>query len=410
MLYRFFLCLFGVLLSGSLFASSLTMDEAIRLAIENHPLLAGQQAMLEATRNSAIAEGQLPDPKIKLGLSNIPTDNFSLTEDPMTQATISIEQRFLGGKKRQLNQTIAELKSGQNVAVLDSAVLSVKRDAAMAWLNLYLLTNTKNTLAEQEEKYKKQIEAARILYRAGKISQGQVLSVQAMLNQLLDREAELVAQVHQAKAGLARWIVREADREIAPYLPTKKNFSPLDQLEAQLVNHPEIRRLDQAIAEAQANLTLAQEAHNPDWGIEIGYAKRGAIFSDMVSAQVILDLPVFPANRQDRFSASKKSLLEAARYQREDRLRSLNAELNGYYVFWLSTSSRIALFKRQITPAANQRISEMLIAYKTGTATILDVFESHHAELESRLQLLALQVALVRAEVQLSYFLDGENK
>ena len=410
MLFRITLILCSLLLPNSLAAAPLPMDEAVRLAIANQPLLAGQQAILDANVQNAVTEGQLPDPKLKLGVSNVPTNDFSLTQDAMTQSTVSIEQRFPGGKKRQLNQSIAELKANQNAAELDSVIRSVKRNAAMAWLNLYYLTNTKSTLAEQEEEFRKQIEAARILYRTGKIGQGQVLSAQAMLNQLLDRESELTAQAFQARADLARWIGKEAERETSLNLPGKQNILPLDQMEAQLTSHPEIRKLNQEIAEAQANLTLAQESQNPDWGIEVGYSKRGAAFSDMVSAQVVMDLPVFPANRQDRLSASKKSLLEAAQNKREDRLRSLNAELNGSYVIWLSTTSRIALFKRQIIPAANQRVSAMLIAYKTGTATIIDVFEAHHAELETRLQLLAQQVALARAEVQLGYFLDLENK
>ena len=410
MLLRVATFLFGILLPASLSASPLPMDEAIQLAIANQPLLARQQALLEADTQTTIIEGELPDPKLKLGVSNVPTNNFSLTQDSMTQSTVSIEQRFPSGKKRQLAQSIAELRASQSAAELNNTIRTIKRNTAMAWLNLYYLFNTKVTLAEQEDEYKKQIEAARILYRTGKIGQGQVLAVQSMLNQLLDRESELAAQIFQAKAELTRWIGKQAERELSNNLPGKQNIPPLEQIEAQLASHPDIRKLDQAIAEAQASLSLAQESHSPDWGIEVGYSKRGPTFSDMVSAQLILDLPVFPANRQDRLSASKKYLLEAARYQREDSLRSLRAELNGNYVNWLSTTSRIALFKRQIIPAARQRISVMLIGYQTGTATILEVFEAHHAELETRLQLLAQQVALARAEVQLVYFLDAEYR
>jgi len=410
MLFRCAIFLCCILLTASLNAAPLTMDEAVRLALVNQPLLARQRALLEADTQFAVSEGELPDPKLKLGVNNVPTNNFSLTQDFMTQSTVSVEQRFPGGKKRQLKQSIAELKTSQNTAELDTAIRNVKRNAALAWLNLYYLTNTRTTLAEQEEEIRKQIEAARILYRSGKIGQGQILSAQAMLNQLLDREAGLTAQAFQAKADLERWIGKGAEREPSINLPDKQNIPPLDQIEAQLPSHPEIRKLDQEIAEAQANLSLAQESNIPDWGIEVGYSKRGPAFSDMVSAQVVLDLPVFPGNRQDRLSESKKYLLEVTRSQREDRLRNLTAELNGSYVTWLSTASRIALFKRQIIPAAQQRITAMLIAYKTGTATMLDVFESHHAELETRLQLLAQQVARTRAEVQLGYFLKLENK
>ena len=51
---------------------SLTMDEAIKLATQSQPLLQSLDDAAAASREAAVAEGQLPDPKLKFGVQNLP--------------------------------------------------------------------------------------------------------------------------------------------------------------------------------------------------------------------------------------------------------------------------------------------------------------------------------------------------
>ncbi|HEV8258782.1 MAG TPA: TolC family protein, partial [Casimicrobiaceae bacterium] len=65
----------------------LTLAEAQRLAVERSRMLAGQDSAVAASREMAVAAGQLADPMLKLGIDNLPvdtSDRFSLTRDFMT--------------------------------------------------------------------------------------------------------------------------------------------------------------------------------------------------------------------------------------------------------------------------------------------------------------------------------------
>ena len=51
---------------------SLTMAEAIRLATQSQPLLQSLDDAAAASREAAVAAGQLPDPKLNFGVQNLP--------------------------------------------------------------------------------------------------------------------------------------------------------------------------------------------------------------------------------------------------------------------------------------------------------------------------------------------------
>lgn len=75
-IHTFVLC--GMLLSFTANAEqALTIQHAVQIALERDPLISAYQAQREAYQDQAIAEDSLPDPQIKLGLMNLPSDSLS---------------------------------------------------------------------------------------------------------------------------------------------------------------------------------------------------------------------------------------------------------------------------------------------------------------------------------------------
>ena len=403
-----------VLLSGIIafapfsHAETLRLNDAINLAIAKQPILSSQQAVIDANQQTEIADTQLPDPKLKLGINNLPTDTYSLTQDSMTQRSVSIEQSFPGGNKRQLRGQLAKAETDLSRTELAANIRDIRRSVALAWLDAYYPVRELQLIHEQQHAFQQQIKAARIDYRASKGSQEAVLDLQNGLDQLKDKEIDLTAQAGQARAQLRRWIGLDADRPLPESLPALPSPVPLPQLLAQLDRHPEILKFNQTIASAEADMALAKEARKPDWSVELGYSKRGPAYADMVSAQVAMDLPLFPHNRQDRTTAAKQYMVTKSVDAREDRMRSLQADLSAAYVNWQAATQRINLLQQSTLSNASQRVSAAIIGYGSGGTTMGNVYEAHHAKLEASLQLLAQQVAQLRAQIQLAYFTNGE--
>ena len=387
-------------------ATPLTLDEAENLALNNQPLIAGQQAAIQAAEKNAVAAGQLPDPKLKLGLSDLPvtgSDAFSVRRDNFTEFKVGLSQDFPRVEKRRLRGAMAQLEAQRDTQELEVIRRAVKRDAALAWLEVFYPERAVELVQRLEGEAQAQLEAVKIAYRAGKVGQADVLAAQVALDLLKDREADFVRLAARSRASLARWIGAEASRPLA-VLP-RESVSVQDPrlLLAQVENHPRLSFLDKQVVMAQTDVGLARQAYKPDWSLEVSYGSRLA-FSDFFSVQVGIDLPVFTKNRQDPALASKLSLLDKSRSLKEDALRELKADAERNYADSQSSLERVQRFDANILPQAKSWVDAALAAYQSGRGDLNAVLEARRAELDLQLQRLSLQVDAARAQLQLQYF------
>ena len=97
--FRHFLAVTLLLLAGAenIFAADLTIEEAGQLALKDDYMLQAISARSQSMSELSVAAEKLPDPKLKLGFANLPTDSFNLSQEPMTQAVIGVRQIFPRG-------------------------------------------------------------------------------------------------------------------------------------------------------------------------------------------------------------------------------------------------------------------------------------------------------------------------
>lgn len=72
-------------------ASALTLEQALSVAEQDAPSLHAQAANLVAARSAAIPAGELPDPKLKLGLQSVPIEGdarWQLEQEAMTMQMV----------------------------------------------------------------------------------------------------------------------------------------------------------------------------------------------------------------------------------------------------------------------------------------------------------------------------------
>ena len=384
-------------------ASHLSLEEAAALAIRQQPKLLAQEAAISALNESAPAAGELPDPKLRMGVVSLPIDTFNFEQEPMTQAVIGVSQLIPGGDKRRLASVRVEREAGQGNQALAAATRRIARDAQLAWLDLYFPTVAGDLVKQVEAEYQRQVEWSEVAYKTGKLTQEETLALRSMLETTRDRLLELQRQQVRASTALARWIGQAANRPLEA-LPDMTPPPPLAQALAQLDQHPELTALNEAVSVAQADVNLAREAYKPDWSVDLSYGLRGGDRPDFVSLVVGVDLPLFPKNRQDRRLAARLAGVERAAQMHADRHLALKAELESAYADWQSADERIQRFEQVILPLATRRVESALAAYGSDRASYARVLEARRAETEARLQWLAQQVARARAQVQIGYF------
>ena len=72
----------------------LSFEKAIKSAQKNDPWLTGNVHKQRAIESMSTAVNTLPDPKVSIGLANLPTDGFDFGQEGMTQAKGGIAQMF----------------------------------------------------------------------------------------------------------------------------------------------------------------------------------------------------------------------------------------------------------------------------------------------------------------------------
>jgi outer membrane protein, heavy metal efflux system len=387
-------------------AAPLTLEEAVRLALDKQPQIDARTAQIAEARENAVASGELPDPRLRFGLANAPVDTFDLTQEPMTQGIIGVTQIIPGGDKRRLAADRMLRQAEQGEAALEATKRRIAREVGLAWINIWYPGQALQLVRRIEREYERQIDWAQAALAANKLSQEETLALRVMQEYVQDRKAELSRSEARARAMLSRWVGEAAKRPLSDEALPANAPLPADRQEAALNAHPELAALRRAVEAARSEADLAREAYKPDWNVDLSYGVRGGDRPDFLSALVSVDLPLFTEKRQDRRLAGKVAAVERAQSELEDRRLALAADLAAALADWEAADRRVAHFESTLIPLTESRVESALAAYRSGKSSFVQVLEARRAELEARLQLLNQQVARGRAGIEIRYFAD----
>lgn len=385
----------------------LALPDAQALAVQQQPLLEAQAAAVKAAHDSAVVAAQLPDPKLTGGITDWPIDGrdrYSLRRDDFTMVNVGIEQEFPRAEKRRLRGARGEHEAELAEQTLTASRLSVQRDAAQAWLDVWrperALELTRASLREAEL----QVHATEIAYTASRATQADVLTARVALGLLRDEVASLEDESQIARSKLSRWIgIDAAQRPLSSDLPQWGTPVPLPEMLARLRNHPHLNTETKRVAIAEDEVALARQAYKPDWSAGLSYGYRPD-FSDYVSLNFSVDLPLFAGSRQDRNLSAKLAEQSQAEQSREDMFRQEEADLRLNWLGWQRLQARIKQFDIDILPQSQQRIDAALAAWQAGQGTLAAVLDARRMALDNRMKRLQLTMDAARYRVALQYF------
>jgi cobalt-zinc-cadmium efflux system outer membrane protein len=387
-------------------SAPLTMEEAVRLAALDQPLLTGRQAKIQAEEQQAVAAAQLPDPQLSGGLKELPIDTpeaFSTRRDNFTEFTIGLSQEFPRAEKRRLQGTRKQLDADADRAALDNEQRMVRRDASLAWLDLYETEQGLKLAQRLANEATLQVQSLEKDYSSGKASQADWFAAKTDAGLAADKAHDWLHHELRMREGLARWIGDDARRSIAESLTMPDTLTPLPGLIAGADHHPVIGNLDKQIEASATEVALARQSYKPDYSVEVYYAYRRD-FADFVGIQFKVGLPYFTKNRQDRGVAAALEQSRASEDRKRDLLRELHTQISQDYVDRRHFQERVADFDASIIPDAQHRVDAARSAYQSGRGSFDAVLLARRSLLDVQLQRLALAVESARAQVRLEYW------
>jgi outer membrane protein TolC len=391
-------------------AASLSLDDALQLAERNAPSLSAQSAKLDAAKNAAIPAGELPDPKLALGVQNVPIegeDRWSMDRDFMTMQMVGVMQEMPNRAKRDARIETARASVDRAAAEADAERVKVRRETALAWISTY--TGQRKLARFDDFFHENRLleEAVRARLAGGRGQAQDAVEPRQEAAQLAEQQDELALQVAQACASLKRWIGQDAALPLSGEFPSW----PIDasQYLHALHRHPELATYEPMTREAEAQVREAEAEKKPDWSWEVDYQRRGREFGDMMTVQFTFDLPVFSGSRQDPKIAARRAQVNQLEAEREALLREHAQQLEADIADFQRLERAVSRSRTTQVPLAEEKVRLALADYRAGKSELASVIAARRELIQVRLREIDLQGQQAQAAARL-YFTYGEGR
>jgi outer membrane protein TolC len=390
-------------------AAPLTLDEALRLAENNAPSLTAQAARLQAASSAAIPAGELPDPKLKLGVENYPIggpDRWSIDQDSMTMPMVGVMQEVPNRDKRKARIEVAEAAVDRAAAEGRVERLNVRQATATAWISSYSVERKEALFQDFYKENHLLTDAVRAQIAGGRAQPADAVTPKQEAAQLADQQDDLIRLRTQARAALKRWIGPAANDQPVGGLPEW----PVEATgyAHQLQHHPALAAFIPMTREAEAKVREAEAQKQSDWSWELDYQRRGRQFGDMVSVQFTFDLPLFPGSRQNPRIAAKYAELNQLEAERDDRVREHTEQLEESLAEYERLNRAVRRSQEVSVPLAKEKVGLTMASYRAGKGDLAIVIAARRELIEARLKQIDVEEQRAQTNARL-YFNYGET-
>lgn len=402
-------------------AADLTLAAAERLALERDAMLREMQAQAAAMRERAVMEGELMDPKLRLGAVNVPVDSFSLDAEDMTMLEVGVSQEFQPGRSRRLSRRQMEQQATAMDAVAEDRARLVRREVRKLWTQLAYVGAARQALESQTSWVEQMRQSARARYASGEGRQLDVLQAGLEAAMLREQQLDLDRDEAMYRAQLTFWLGADDAARARPLaLSPRAQLPPLATLEARLAAHPAQVDYERRLDAARTAIDVAKEKRKPGWMLDLTYGFRQGDMQtsmagmpeprpDMLTAMVTMDLPLFTKNRQDRDIAAARLDERGLHEEHEDHRREMHAML----VEAWNTANRTAELERfyedELLALADQSVTAALLAWRSNRTMIDEVVMARRVATDTRIKHLRLAADRALAQHEIDY-LAGEER
>ncbi|MBS9954377.1 MULTISPECIES: TolC family protein [Vibrio] len=405
-------------------ASTTKLAQLINVALSNDGNRKQYSAQSAGMRETGVASSTLMDPKLKVGFGGLPVDSFKFDEDPMTNISVGLMQQFERGSTLDLQQKKANQQADGLGLQVHARELEVANSMTQLWLELGYQQRAEQIMLENRKLMKEMESYIQTNYSIGKSEAQDLLNAQLQVSKL-DEKLQANAQMQRRLISqLSEWLGSDwLANEEALHASNQLNWDTLNSKLAasqgstkhyqQLSQHPMVKMADVSISANKTQVEIAEQAYNPQFGVEVMYAYRqadnmmGEPASDLVSAYLTMDIPLFTGDRQDRNLAAAQYQVGAAQSQKDTLLTQMNAKVNTLLVDRGNLTQRLERYQSTLLPQAKARIQAVERGYQNNTAQFNDVISATTDELALQLEQQRLLTDLNIANSNLATLLGG---
>lgn len=407
-------------LGGVLFAVSVSAANAAEFSLQQTLFAAeNYSAELSANRNqsdalSSMADSarQLPDPKLKFGIENVPvqgSNSHRFTREGMTMQRISVMQEYVSEDKRDRKAETILAQSASSAAKAEVIRTTLQKTTAQAWLDLALSQKVLTTAQKLVGETERQVGVQKATVASGSSPASSVVDIRMTLLGMEDKVTLAQRDVALAQTRLLQLTGKQIDKTSGT-LPRYQRL-PADPalLEQNVGQHPEVIEAAREADVAKARSAQSAVAAEPNVGVEVFYAHRADDYDDMAGVMFTVDLPMFKPQRQDKDLAADVSRsmeasdqLTLANRARVALVRTLVAQYQAAQTLWLRQQD-------EILPLQRQRLSLVEAQYRSGQSTLSDLLNARRTLLDTELTTHSAEKNVAETWAAIRYLTPQEN-
>jgi outer membrane protein TolC len=423
------------MLSSTLpFASwaNITMQDAVKIAIQHDPWLTGNQLQERALRASSKGANSLPDPMLSMGLLNLPSDGFAFDQEPMTQIKVGLAQTFPRGDSLAIRQQQLSYQADQHPYQREDRKAKIRITVSQLWLDALKADHTIRLIKRNRVLFEQLVDIVKASYSSaqGNTRQQDVISAQLELARLDDRLTVVNSQRDIALTNLSEWLTPSAQLAVSatfagntalPTLPElTNNIEVLLQrgdniaLLQLLTNHPALLAIEQSAKAGDTAVKLAKQKYKPQWGVNASYAYRdddplGQSRADFFSIGITVDIPIFGYAQQDSEVAASRLTAQAIETDKRLLQQRMLTQMLSLYQQETRFEQREQGFLISILPQIQEQADASLSAYTNDDGEFYEVMRARITQLNAQIDLIDIQIEKSKTRVQTIYFLAGHT-
>jgi outer membrane protein TolC len=395
----------------SAFATPVSLPQALVAAQGYSAELSASRHQINALENRADSAMQLPDPKLKFGIENLPvggSNDQRFTREGMTMERIGIMQDYVSSSKRERKAGTLRAESRQAAANGQSIRAQLQRDTAQAWMELAIGNETVKQLKALVDESQRQIGVQRGGVSSGRALPASVLDARLTLLSMQDKLTEAGRDVQLARTRLSQ-LTGIDQPEILGAIPPVSEL-PAEATQADSISqHPEILQARREAEVAQAKSSESAIAALPDIGVEVYYGRRADNYDDLAGVMVTVDLPLFTASRQDKDHAADQSMAMESNDRLAQLIRTHQTQLTTLLAQYQAANTLWQRQKNDVVPLQQQRVSVIQAQYRAGKSSLNDVLEARRSLLDSQITQRNAELDVARYWVALRYLAPQEK-
>jgi outer membrane protein TolC len=394
----------------------------VESALAGNPSLDSMRERIRMKENAAIKAGALDDPKLRLGISNLPTRSWDFREEDMTGKEIALSQMFPWPGMRQTRTEMVLREKEEAEFILEDMRNMLRSEVKMTYSELASVRKQIEAVRRSQDVLKDIVGITQELYAVGKGSQPDVLRGQVEFGRMREMRIGLENREQVLSVRLNTLAFLLPDRPVPPLEELKEFALPLGPKELGAIYKAErpARKAAQArVRRGDASVEMAKHAEHPEFEVSFSYMQRDAMpdgtkRSDMFSSMVMMNLPIW---RKEKIEPGIREM-KAEKRMAVREVESLDLETSNLIGRSLSTleSRRQAavLYRTTLIPQAEQSFQATVESYRVGKTDFPMLMDAVMAILSFRREYAAmvgdLHMEKARLEAAVGRELDGGGR